>query len=85
MENIQNNEEIKKMGCVIKDPLVLRLVTNMVIGMGNTPIEWNHIIKKAKEGKKALLNNGVLEYQEVKDTLPDTDAEVYLSYNTIHL
>lgn len=85
MENIQNNEEIKKMGCVIKDPLVLRLVVNMVSGMGNVPIEWNHIIKKAKEGKEALLNNGVLEYQEVTDALPVTDAEVYLSYNTIHL
>ena len=85
MENIQNNEEIKKLGCVIKDPLVLRLVVNMVIGMGNTPIEWNHIIKKAKEGKEALLNNGILEYQGARDALPDTDAEVYLSYNTIHL
>lgn len=85
MENIQNNEEVqKKLACVVNDPLLVRLVLNMVSGMGNVPIEWNHIIRKAREGKKALLNNGILEYRELPD-IPEGVAEVYYSYNTMHL
>lgn len=87
MENItqKNDKDTTKIACVIKDSLVLRLVISMVNGMGNTPIEWNHIIRKAKECKEALIKNGVLEYQELTDILPDTDIDDYLSHNIIHL
>ena len=56
---------------IIKDQLVLDLVKQMITGRVNTPFDWNHLIRKAKDGVEALELNKIIESSDESPSLDD--------------